>query len=99
VQLNFGLLKLELKQHNYQLKEKLDLFLIKITNPPIQFYVVKGVDISIDLVMNGFMAHQELPENFEWDIQLSAIGRKKLGWASRDGKHINVSLKGRITHD
>ena len=39
-----------------------------------------------------------LGEPFEWDGQLSALGRKKLGWASRDGKHINVSLKGRITH-
>jgi hypothetical protein len=38
-------------------------------------------------------------ELFEWDVQLSPLGRKKLGWASRDGKHLNVSLKGRITHD
>ncbi len=38
-------------------------------------------------------------EFFEWDVQLSDLGRKKLGWASRDGKHLNVSLKGRITHE
>jgi hypothetical protein len=38
-------------------------------------------------------------ELFEWDVQLSDLGRKKLGWASRDVKHINVSLKGRITHE
>ena len=37
-------------------------------------------------------------EAFEWDVQLSRQGRAQLGWASRDGKHLNVSLKGRITH-
>ncbi|MBB71513.1 MAG: hypothetical protein CMF50_03865 [Legionellales bacterium] len=35
---------------------------------------------------------------FEWDVQLSDLGRKQLGWASRDTLHINVSLDGRITH-
>jgi hypothetical protein len=35
---------------------------------------------------------------FEWDVQLSKTGRQKLGWASRDGSHVNVSLDGRITH-
>jgi len=35
---------------------------------------------------------------FEWDVQLSSLGKEKLGWASRDGKHINVSLDGKITH-
>jgi filamentous hemagglutinin len=33
-------------------------------------------------------------EPFEWDIQLSNKGKKQLGWASKSGKHINVSLKG-----
>ncbi|MGE3318598.1 MAG: polymorphic toxin type 17 domain-containing protein [Candidatus Berkiella sp.] len=37
-------------------------------------------------------------EPFEWDIQLSEVGKKQLGWASRDQKHLNVSLKGKITH-
>jgi hypothetical protein len=37
-------------------------------------------------------------EDFEWDVQLSSSGKQKLGWLSRDGEHINVSLKGRITH-
>ena len=37
-------------------------------------------------------------EKFEWDVQLSKKGRLQLGWASRDGKHINVSLKGRIRY-
>jgi hypothetical protein len=35
---------------------------------------------------------------FEWDVQLSPQGKSQLGWASRDGKHLNVSLDGRITH-
>jgi hypothetical protein len=35
---------------------------------------------------------------FEWDVQLSNKGNLKLGWASRDGKHINVSLDGKLTH-
>ena len=34
----------------------------------------------------------------EWDFQLSKLGTKSLGWASRDGKHLNVSLNGKITH-
>ncbi|MBO4257498.1 polymorphic toxin type 17 domain-containing protein [Streptomyces griseorubiginosus] len=37
-------------------------------------------------------------EPFEWDVQLSRQGRAQLGWASRDGSHLNVSLNGRITH-
>ena len=37
-------------------------------------------------------------EPFEWDVQLSETGKAQLGHLSRDGKHINVSLKGRITH-
>ena len=37
-------------------------------------------------------------EAFEWDVQLSKQGKKMLGWLSRDGKHLNVSLKGIITH-
>lgn len=37
-------------------------------------------------------------EHFEWDVQLSDLGRSQLGWASRDKNHLNVSLKGRITH-
>ena len=37
-------------------------------------------------------------EAFEWDVQLSKTGKNKMGWLSRDGSHLNVSLKGRITH-
>lgn len=39
-----------------------------------------------------------LGESFEWDVQLSDLGKKQLGWASRDGNHLNVSLKGKLTH-
>ena len=35
---------------------------------------------------------------FEWDVQLSNTGKSQLGWASRDGAHVNVSLDGKITH-
>ena len=35
---------------------------------------------------------------FEWDVQLSRTGRIQLGWATRDGSHLNVSLDGKITH-
>lgn len=37
-------------------------------------------------------------QSFEWDVQLSRTGSKRLGWASRDEEHLNVSLDGRITH-
>ncbi|WP_217990190.1 polymorphic toxin type 17 domain-containing protein [Pseudomonas indica] len=31
-------------------------------------------------------------------MQLSKQGRSQLGWATRDGSHLNVSLDGKITH-
>lgn len=37
-------------------------------------------------------------KKFEWDVQLSELGSNQLGWASRDGKYLNVSLDGKITH-
>ena len=37
-------------------------------------------------------------QDFEWDVQLSKTGKQKLGWATRDGSHANISLDGRITH-
>ena len=37
-------------------------------------------------------------ELFEWDVQLSKQGRSQLGHLSPDGNHLNVSLKGKITH-
>jgi RHS repeat-associated protein len=35
---------------------------------------------------------------FEWDVQLSQAGKADLGWLSRDGAHVNVSLDGEVTH-
>jgi len=35
---------------------------------------------------------------YEWDVQLSTQGKSKLGWATRDKSHLNVSIDGRITH-
>ena len=35
---------------------------------------------------------------FEWDVQLSRTGKSQMGWLSRDGSHLNVSLGGEITH-
>src|SRR5690606_18727985 len=29
---------------------------------------------------------------FEWDVRLSHTGRQQLGWLSREGKHVNVTL-------
>lgn len=37
-------------------------------------------------------------EPFEWDVQLSRRGRGQIGWLSRDGSHVNVSPRGRVTH-
>ncbi|GAB3453701.1 polymorphic toxin type 17 domain-containing protein [Actinophytocola sediminis] len=37
-------------------------------------------------------------ESFEWEVQLSRTGQSQLGWLSRDGRHVNVSLMGRVTH-
>jgi len=37
-------------------------------------------------------------EAFEWDVQLSKRGREMLGWLSREGNHVNVSLGGHVTH-
>lgn len=37
-------------------------------------------------------------QQFEWDVQLSAQGKKQVGWMTRDNTHLNVSLDGRVTH-
>ena len=37
-------------------------------------------------------------EAFEWDVQLSNRGREMLGWLSREGNHVNISLRGIVTH-
>ncbi|MEM9774810.1 MAG: polymorphic toxin type 17 domain-containing protein [Chloroflexota bacterium] len=35
---------------------------------------------------------------FEWDVQLSKTGKNQLGHLSPDGKHLNISLDGKVTH-
>lgn len=35
---------------------------------------------------------------YEWDVQLSRTGNAQIGWLSRDGRHVNVSLGGEVTH-
>ena len=35
---------------------------------------------------------------FEWDVQLSRNGKLKLGYLSKSGSHVNVSLDGKVTH-
>ena len=37
-------------------------------------------------------------QSFEWEVQLSKTGKNQMGWLSRDGSHLNVSLDGEITH-
>nr|WP_298555273.1 polymorphic toxin type 17 domain-containing protein [uncultured Streptomyces sp.] len=34
---------------------------------------------------------------FEWDVQLSRQGREKIGWLSRDKRHVNVDPFGEVT--
>ncbi|WP_116112874.1 polymorphic toxin type 17 domain-containing protein [Austwickia chelonae] len=35
---------------------------------------------------------------FEWDVQFSPEGKASIGWLSRDGRHVNVSPLGEVTH-
>ena len=35
---------------------------------------------------------------FEWDVQLSPLGQKQLGWISPGRDYVNVSIDGRISH-
>ncbi len=37
-------------------------------------------------------------EPFEWDVQLSREGKESIGWLSREGSHVNVSMDGKVTH-
>ena len=79
------------------------------TEGKIRYVPPKGTKTSLPRTSNGGYIDkfnnvlQKGPsrttgEMFEWDVQLSKQGQKMLGWISRDGKHINVSLKGIITH-
>ena len=78
------------------------------TSGKIRFIPKKGNDKLVRGENNGFIDRfdnewvkgpsRTKGEPFEWDVQLSPQGQNKLGWASRDGKHINISIKGKITH-
>ncbi|MGV7960592.1 DUF637 domain-containing protein [Photorhabdus tasmaniensis] len=68
-----------------------------IPNSPLRRGINKGyIDKFGNEWTKGPSRTQGQP--FEWDVQLSSQGKAQLGWASRDGKHLNVSLDGRITH-
>jgi|GEM_PF-2337795 len=77
----------------------------------IRFVPKKGYNPSVPLPrgpQHGFLdrfGNEWVPgpsrtegQPFEWDVQLSERGRAQIGHLSRDGKHVNVSLDGRITH-
>jgi filamentous hemagglutinin len=80
--------------------EKYDMFHQKTINQQIYCHEAKNGGY-LDKFNNEWTKgpSRTLGEVFEWDVQLSPVGKNKLGWASRDGKHLNVSLKGRITHE
>lgn len=59
------------------------------------------MDSSIGSVTEWVRGPSRTPgEPFEWDVQVSPLGRAKVGWLSRDPDmaHINVSLYRRVTH-
>ena len=81
------------------------------TNGKIRFVPRKGYNPQIPIErgpQNGFVDRfgnewikgpSRTPgQPFEWDVQLSRRGRESIGHLSRDGKHVNVSLDGRVTH-
>ena len=37
-------------------------------------------------------------EDWEWDVQIGRHATEGFKKASRDGRHVNISLKGRVTH-
>lgn len=57
------------------------------------------MDMLINLKMNELKVHQTRQNrNLIGMFNYQKLRIKQLGWASRDGKHINVSLDGKITH-
>lgn len=68
-------------------------------NPAIPLY--RGPDNGyLDRFGNEWIKgpSRTIGELFEWDVKLTKSSSKKLDEFSRDGKHMNVSLKGRVTH-
>jgi filamentous hemagglutinin len=81
------------------------------TSGKIRFVPERGYDANVPLRRgpnHGFVdrfgnewvrgASRTQGQAFEWDVQLSRLARTRLGWASRDGAHVDVLLDGRITH-
>ena len=73
----------------------------------IKNFVMNGANLYEEKYINyidkfgnvwGKGPSRTLNEAFEWDVQLSRVGKNMLGWASRDGRRLNVSLLGHITH-
>ena len=84
---------------NYLLNVKLDLSQDKdIIQTP--FFQKNINNWYVDKFKNEWVkgSSNTAEKKFEWDVQLSELGSKQLGWASRDGKYLNVSLDGKITH-
>ena len=53
----------------------------------------------INLKMNELKVHQTRQNrNLIGMFNYQKLRIKQLGWASRDGKYLNVSLDGKITH-
>lgn len=65
------------------------------TTGKIRFVPRKGYDPANPLAKGPSRTQGQA---FEWDVQLSKTGKSKLGWVTRDGSHVNVSLDGRITY-
>ena len=89
----------DLRLLNYLLKVKLDSSQDKDIIQTLLFQ--KSINNGyIDKFKNKWVKgpSRTAGQEFEWDVQLSELGSKQLGWASRDGKHINASLDGKITH-
>lgn len=80
------------------------------TRGKIRFVPKKGWGANQDLLMRegGYVdkfdnvwkkgPSRTKGEAYEWDVQLSSEGCRMLRWLSREGKHVNVSLEGRVTH-
>ena len=39
-----------------------------------------------------------LNQEFEWDVQLSDLGKKQFRWVKKNIQHLNISIDGKITH-
>ncbi len=95
-------IKGQLKKHKLPTKGKIRFVPSKsnLDIGKITYKIINGAKNFTDKFGNIWQAGRSITagENIEWDVQLFRQGIQQLGWASRSGKHINVSLKGIITH-